>query len=469
MTSRARRLPRSAALLALVLAASPGLLGTQCAQRPPRPVHEAATLYLLAKPLLSTFQFPAPATTDGIVQEVQHYYLEASYGTELLRGADVPLPGGDVLGPFQTSDWPLCGAEDLYVVNLIRSVHAGVDVTRYQHVVVIAPDEGCSFNGFDFPPELVNLGGQLVWVDFVFINAISLYYGGGGTQGAGLIVHELGHQYGLVHSGGLQCPYGTVRDAGCNEAEYLDLIDTMGASIFRAHFNAFHKKNLGWIEPGDVTRVTESGLYVLTPFETTAPGPKALEIPRQDDSSLFVEYRTPTGYDDISVPGFTDGAVVHVSRPLYTGGPLFPYVLQGPTGAYALQPGDVFTDARGHRIEVLAKNPDGILLDVEFVPHAEGTPPTLIASTTTGSGPGLVGVRVQASDGSGIARVEIYTRRYAAHRYDWTALSLLAAHDAPGSPAAVDVRIDVPAASIADDLEVAAYDDLGNVARVQAF
>lgn len=459
MTRASTDLTWSRLAVLAIACASLGLPGTTC-NPPGNPVNETV-LTILAKSPGSSFAFPNQAKIEGEIQEVRDFYLEASYGQVVHIGADDPSVGSDWIGPFEIPGSIICGAESLYTEAVIQTLGdlGTVDFTRYDHVVVVTPNPGCGTNGLDFSPGLFDFGDGFIVVDSVFINAQSLYFGGNGTDGAGLVVHELGHQYGLGHAGGLRCfPLGTIAFGGCDEGEYLDLIDTMGSSLFFGQFNAVHKEQLGWLAPSEVVEVTTSGQYAIGAFEIANNGPKVLKLRRQNDSWLYIEYRTPVGFDNIPIPGFTDGAVFHMTRP---GSPFSgSYILLGP-GGYAVQPGQVMQDERGHRIEVVSKTPEGILLDVTYTPPVEGVPPVVSAFRSAGSGPGLLKATITASDASGIGRVEVYTKKAGPGNFDWTTLELLGFVDSPGGTS----EIEFPAASVDDALEAVAYDGEGNVAR----
>lgn len=427
-------------------------------------------LYLSVLPQGSPFVFPPDTEVLAAAQRVAAFFQEASYGVHVAEGVADPLGPGDFVGPLRASAPLVCGFEAAFVVGVLAELAPTLDFRSYDHVVVLAPGLGCSYHGTDLPPVQLATPDGSVTVDSLYVNAKSLFVGGGGVVGPGIIVHELGHQLGLAHSRALRCDVpGVVLDVGCDDGEYLDVIDVMGTSLFFGHFNAFQKENLGWLPPAVIQEVTESGRYFLSPFEVRSSEPKALRIRRQLDSDLYVEYRTPTGFDDIGLAGFSGGAVFHlVQRP--EGSDPRSFLLIGPGGELALGPGVSMRDSRGHEVSVLALSPRGILLDVRLVVPEEVVPPTLSTVTTASPLPGHLRISITAQDASGIDAVELYTRTYGGTRFEWDDVDFLAASSAPAaSGERFRVSFDVEWAEVGDELEAAAYDRAGNVGRDAVF
>jgi hypothetical protein len=96
----------------------------------------------------------------------------------------------------------------------------------------------------------------------------------------------------------------------------------MGSSLW-AHFNAFQKERLGWLNAGaspPITTVLTDGTYPLEPYEITGSGPKALKILKSIDPSTgkrtwyYVETRQPIGFDDFldaNANNIVEGVLIH--------------------------------------------------------------------------------------------------------------------------------------------------------------
>ena len=169
------------------------------------------------------------------------------------------------------------------------SVAAGVDLARYEHVIVHVPLDSCGFAG------LGSLGGGSVMV-------VSSGFK------SNVLVHEIGHNLGLEHAGLLSCgssaaPKSFVADwsTACERSEYGDNFSPMGLGTYGPPvFPAPQLLELGWLDTSQIEPVA-SGTVELSPLSGTT-GTRAVVLP---DPSLmgayWIEYRTAAGVD-ASIP-----------------------------------------------------------------------------------------------------------------------------------------------------------------------
>ncbi len=142
------------------------------------------------------------------------------------------------------------------------------------------------------------------------------------------IHHELGHAFGLWHSHLLDCGTTATICSSGNIVEYGDLLDTMGVpQTASAHYNAFQKERLGWLNYGaspSIQTVQTSGIYTINPYEVGGPGPNALKILKSTDSTTgaktwyYLEARQAVGFDAFLSNGVyytqneTTGVLFHI-------------------------------------------------------------------------------------------------------------------------------------------------------------
>src|SRR5262249_50846938 len=118
----------------------------------------------------------------------------------------------------------------------------------------------------------------------------------------GPIGHELGHNLGLYHANSIACVDGqgnpVALSATCTEQIQGDSYDVMGPAAPR--FTAFHREQMGWLQPDNIAYATVSGDYTLAPIEQPSAGVQSLHIPRPSDprTDFHLDFRQPFGLDN---------------------------------------------------------------------------------------------------------------------------------------------------------------------------
>ncbi|SDQ67377.1 cell wall-binding repeat-containing protein [Quadrisphaera sp. DSM 44207] len=118
---------------------------------------------------------------------------------------------------------------------------------------------------------------------------------------ASVIAHELGHNLGLSHAGGLQCDGTTEGATGdCTADAYRDYYDVMGYSWGQTgSISAYQADSLGVLPAAarkDVSAAAGSGTAVLSPVSSSG-GLRALRLDDGTGAVYWVELRAATGAD----------------------------------------------------------------------------------------------------------------------------------------------------------------------------
>lgn len=219
-------------------------------------------------------------------------------------------------------DWrTLPGSLASYNGNVFYAIKDGmqllddeVDFTQYKTLVFIFLNggggnlfgmEGTGFGGYPLPytTDASNYHASVVLLDHRAIFGVTP-------------THELGHSMGFGHAsaltavGGPAIPPDLINlspDKGFGATtsyhEYGDDDDIMGGGD--GHVSTIFKNKAGWLVPGQVETVTQSGEYTLDQLQLPSSGVKMIKLPLGkkikyihedgDESYYFMEYRKPLG------------------------------------------------------------------------------------------------------------------------------------------------------------------------------
>lgn len=139
------------------------------------------------------------------------------------------------------------------------ALKAGYDPAQYDQVLYALGDARCGFFG-------------VTWGRQVMLTR---------PPSVDLLVHELGHTFGLGHGLASTCA------VGCGTLDPGDPYTPMGTGGF--DFSAYEKSLLGWIGPQP--RATVSGTYTIVPPTKTTKRAQALVIDGPD-GQWWLEYRS---------------------------------------------------------------------------------------------------------------------------------------------------------------------------------
>jgi M6 family metalloprotease-like protein len=313
---------------------------------------------------------------------------------------------GDVVGWFTipvTST--VCDTNGIRTYAQQAAQAAGVALSNYRRFVYAFPsNSACSWWGSG------QVGGSTThaWIN--------------GSLATRVVAHELGHNLGVYHARAYECGATTLGSA-CSAIEYGDPADVMGMSGVVAHFNAFQKERMGWLNYGTslpILTVQDTGTFVIEPYAAPGIGPKALKILKSVDPTTgrrtwyYVEYRRASGFDSSlsSNSNLSTGVVIHTGSES-TGNSSYVLDMTPETSSWndpALVGGRSFADpTAGVTITTVSAGTSGATVLVELgSPTCVSAAPTVTVTTSAAqmAVPGATlnyGVSVRSNNSAGCA------------------------------------------------------------------
>ena len=209
--------------------------------------------------LASTGSKPYPAAdVQRVLADANAFLQRASFG-QIHLAADVT--------PWLTglAAKPSCGASDATFDSIFAparkaAASAGFDPAHYDTVVYELPDAHCGFFGATF-------GHQIMLTREPTVD---------------LLVHELGHSFGLGHAMGANC----IDYLRCSLEDTGDTLSPMGSGSL--DYSAYEKSLLGWLPAQP--HVTAARSYVLVPPTSRSKASQALVVDTAR-GTWWIEYR----------------------------------------------------------------------------------------------------------------------------------------------------------------------------------
>lgn len=304
---------------------------------------------------------------------IDHYWREQSYGKANVLGSgvagwlDLPAPASAYQVSFQGG---VSLEKDKSFADCTAAADPYVDFTQYRGIALIVPVPPVSTGGIWFfgGGRMVNLDGKSRFMSVVWMpREIADSWQSGGT-GADILVHEMGHGFGLPHSSG---PYGATYDSTWDVMSmsggshcYLDAVKFGCAG---QHTIAVHKEWLGWLEAGQVLTLannTSAEVLLQRLAQPAGNGAMMIKAPISGTNRYYtVEARQLVGYDK-GLDG--EAVIVHEVDPNRLERPAQVVDPDGngdPNDEGAQwAPGERFTGEGGFRLCVKARRPEGFVV-----------------------------------------------------------------------------------------------------------
>ncbi len=365
-----------------------------------------------------TQPFTVATAQSTLFTTTSNYDYEASYQQTWLTGA---VAGWYTIASTSTT----CDYTTIATQAKQKATAAGYVLSNYRRLVYVFPTNACGWWG------LGTVGGNpsQAWIHTKWGFTLPV------------VGHEMGHNLGLYHSHSLDCGSVAVAPSGCTTSEYGDTLDIMGNSGYTAHYNAFQKERLGWLNAGvsppviTVSPQTGTRTFSIAPLERGRDGiARALKIARTNSCStspqewFYVEARQAIGFDAF-LAGRTNvltGVVVHK-------------VTEGNAdSSYLLD----MTPATS------SWSDPGIVAGQSFVDSASGLTITPISVGTSGA---TISVTYGATSGCTAVQHVAPTVTYAPTGMRWTTVGLAVAYtvtvknnDTAGTASTFDITATVP-------------------------
>lgn len=267
--------------------------------------------------------YPADPATIAAVQSlmfgasptlsVAEYYRDVSYGQQLLAGTVAgtpPLPAPPTAWLQAAALLPAVSCSGAGLDTILTSIE-----TEGENRAAAAGYPGVSWNTYSGGIlYVVNNIPACGWLGLGYIGFKRSYTNRSMTLST--IGHELGHNFGLLHAGSLDCGTNVIATSGCSAAEYGDPFVIMGNQR-TMHFSASQKLDLGYIGNGTVaTHASGSTTYTLTPLELGGQPQYAIKVPTGSGTRTYwLEFRQPIGFDSGMSAFPNTGAQFRITSP----------------------------------------------------------------------------------------------------------------------------------------------------------
>ena len=210
-------------------------------------------------------------------------YKATSYGSLVFNSPDI-------YGPYKIVN--TSGNCDTFMWKRntnIMAANAGVDLSKYQHIIYLIPTSttSCDWDG----TAAFNCGDNCTMVSKAPYTSM-------------VYTHEFGHNLGMNH-------------ASNSTSEYGDFSDPLGnnKAVSYLWFNGPHMDMMGWLTPftDAVKSITAPGVYTLIPLSTNLTSTSGTQILKLSYKGLnyYLSYRQPTGFDRALSTTYTTGVSIH--------------------------------------------------------------------------------------------------------------------------------------------------------------
>jgi M6 family metalloprotease-like protein len=233
------------------------------------------------------------ALYDRLVPKARNWFTEASYDRVRLDVAPIwhwfRMPHG--LSGYDLADGISWQEHHHYISSAVAAADNDVDFSRYQVVYVVAPKS----SGVERSPAFHAYSGSGIEADGNELRAGATFFDDtrfSPGYAANVLIHETGHILGLPDL------YDVPNPAYWTAFRFAGSWDTMSWNDPGAHFLAWNKWKLGWLDPSQLTCLDGPGEITTTITPLASPGGLKAVVLRMGPSAAYVvEARRRIGED----------------------------------------------------------------------------------------------------------------------------------------------------------------------------
>lgn len=248
---------------------------------------------------------PQPSgSAQALSEGLDRFLNEVSRGRTRLRG--------DVYGWYTLDREDTCDPNaiaDEVAPAALAALQADARLTAYKRFILLAASN-CDWGYGTVGERTFSVSGP-DGGEATTLRATSLWLPCLDGSCAGWLAHEFGHNLGLPHAHGLNCP-GRIGARDCALDDYGDAADTMGGGYWTGRgspqYNAHYKLRLGWLDSEETATIVKPGTYAFQLTPAASRGLKAIYIPMTlpngEPGRYVAEFRERRGLDrDIPIEG----------------------------------------------------------------------------------------------------------------------------------------------------------------------
>ena len=404
--------------------------------------------------------------TGVTAQSLNDAFFGTSTGVSLdgfLRAASYGQTSatGSVFGPYTlTGTYGACTDLSGAVLNdaIAAALAGGANLSNYSRVFLVFPDTlNCGWAGFASNACGISSSSGNFNASVAYLAA---RYAALRANTVSLASHEIGHNFGLLHSGIITAAgadvLGSVSSPGTMYDQNGDYWSSMGEIVLGTYPSPQKAEVLGWLAPiSNYATIQSGGTYTLQPLETSPAGLQALKVQRGTGNNawLWIEYRQPVNnYDStLSAQPFSGALIHYEDANTQTGHTYLPNFTPSDTtwNSPALAVGQTWTDPYSNvSISVQSATSTGLTVSVSYgaTPCTASTPSVNVSPLNPSIYPGQTAnysVSVTNNDSTGCSSSTINLT--SSEPSGWsTNFSVPAVTLSPGQSASVTLGKGVP-------------------------